>query len=57
MSARSAVLLKKKGFRNVVAIIGGLDEMPKAGFALYSNGDIIRKTNGKWYKNGKIMKK
>ncbi|MBN1546070.1 MAG: hypothetical protein JW902_05350 [Syntrophaceae bacterium] len=52
-SARAALILHKNGFKNVFVVIGGLDEMPNAGFTLYRNGDIIQKINGEWYKNGK----
>jgi len=41
-----------QGFTNVYVVIGGLDEMPNAGFAVYRGGDIIQKIDGKWYKNG-----
>ncbi len=43
----------KRGYKNVFVVIGGLEEMPKAGFRYYRGGDIIEKINGKWYKNGK----
>lgn len=53
-SARAALILQDKGFRNVFVVVGGLDQMPEAGFTLYREGDIIQKVNGQWYKNGKL---
>jgi hypothetical protein len=37
----------QRGYKKVFAVIGGLDEMPQAGFLLQRGNDIIQYINGK----------
>lgn len=43
MSASVAQKLKRHGIRNVLVPKGGLDNLPKAGFPLYREGDLLIK--------------
>lgn len=40
MSARAAILLNNYGYENAMCVIGGLDEMHKAGFLVKLDGEI-----------------
>jgi hypothetical protein len=42
----------KRGYRNVAVVKGGLDQMPRAGFVAYLDGDTFQMKNGIMYKNG-----